>query len=104
MRIGFVCYEMFRPGGIKVYGHELLNRFADMGLDLVVFSPPPEPGVVTDLDSRVKVRSIPISPTPLTSAVSFWLQLPHAVRQEERKRIFNVIHSNCMDDSLLRKG
>src|SRR3989449_190631 len=103
MRVGFVCYEMFRPGGIRIYGHELLNHFADMGIDLVLFSPPPEPALSRNLDPRVKVTSIPISPTPMTSALSFWAQLRQAVRQQERGGTFDVIHSNCMDDVLLSK-
>src|SRR5436309_9362948 len=84
MRIGFVCYEMFHPGGIRAYGHELLNRFARMGHDVVLFTPRPSQDA-TDLDPRVELIPIPTSRVPLTSIFSFWIQLPFAVRRAAAK-------------------
>lgn len=104
MNIAFVCFEAFNPGGIRVYTRELLNRLAAGGHRVVLFAPPPGPGLLEGLDQGVELRILPVPGAPFTSAPAFGIQLPLELHKAERTDgQFDIVHSNTFGDSLLPK-
>jgi glycosyltransferase involved in cell wall biosynthesis len=96
MRIAFVTFEFppFTIGGAGVYAEHVVNELAELGHEIVVFTPrtarendePPKNGIV---QAPVRVTS-----TLRFPAVRFWVKLPHTIRRAEKDEPFDIIHFN----------
>src|SRR5439155_9094939 len=81
---------------------ELVNRLASSGQSVTLFSPPPRPGLETEISPAVRLESIPIPTLPLTSAAAFGARLPLTLHRAEKENgRFDIIHSNTYSTTLL---
>ena len=102
LNIAFVCYEAFLSGGISIYTRELVSRLASSGHSVALFSPPPRPGLETQISPAVRLESVPVPTLPLTSAAAFGARLPFTLHGAERKNgRFDIIHSNTYGTTFL---
>src|SRR2546426_3644616 len=103
MRIAFVCFEAFHHGGIRTYARELLNGIVEAGHRVVLFSPP-APGPSTGLSAAVQLQEVKVVDAPLTSAPTYWWNIPRVFRRTvSSSGRFDIVHSTAYADFLLTR-
>lgn len=105
MRIAFVTFEYppFLIGGAGVYAYQLTKRLAELGHEIVIFTPSGYEQGSTDSIERVQCRYVPVSLSLPFKAMQFWINLPRHVRDEEQNGQFDVIHFNGISYGFIKR-
>jgi len=106
MKIAFVTFEYppFILGGAGIYAQNVTEELAKLGHQITVFTPR-----YNDLDrnkyakDNIQFVEIPINGFLPSKALQFWLLLPKAIKETDRKNKFDVIHFNSLSYWFLKK-
>jgi glycosyltransferase involved in cell wall biosynthesis len=98
MRIAFVTFEYppFIIGGAGVYANHVTEALANLGHQVVVFTPS-----ISDTNStkypasaNLQVWHVQVHETISFKALQFWINLPREIKKAEEEGKFDIIHIN----------
>ena len=107
MRIAFITFE-YPPsiiGGAGVYALNVTRELANLGHEVVVFTPDAFDNVADEVDSidNLKFNKIKLHEMLPFRALQFWLRLPKEVKKADSKKKFDIIHFNGISYWFLKK-
>jgi glycosyltransferase involved in cell wall biosynthesis len=97
MRIAFITLE-YPPvifGGAGTYAQNITRKLAELGHEVVVFSP-----IISAIDEgfecqrNLKFNYVKVNKNLPLKALQFWLHLPEEIRKAEIKDKFDILHFN----------
>jgi len=106
MRIAFITLE-YPPhinGGAGEYAFHITRELAKLGHQIVVFTP--ETSMLEssrNIQKGVEVAEVGIRQDLPFKSLQFWLQLPKAVRDAERKGKFDIVHINGISYGFIKR-
>jgi glycosyltransferase involved in cell wall biosynthesis len=90
-------------GGAGVYAYQLTKKLAELGHEIVIFTPSGYEHESNESIARIQCKYVRVSRTLPFRALQFWLNLPRSVRDEERNGRFDVIHFNGISYGFIKR-